>query len=62
MKDLLLVELHMMKQRLEHTEVCCRTLSSHREDTSLWDTQVSSSLDKKTFAPITNEISTKTAV
>lgn len=40
----LLVELHMMKQRLERTDVCCRIRWSHREQTSFWETQVSNNL------------------
>lgn len=34
----------MMKQRLERTDVCCRIRWSHREQTSFWERQVSSSL------------------
>lgn len=40
----LLVELHMTKQRLERTDVCCRIRWSHSEQTSFWEKQVSSSL------------------
>lgn len=40
----LLVELHMMKQRLERTDVCCRIRWSQSEQTSFWETQVSSNL------------------
>lgn len=43
----LLVELDMMKQRLVRTDGCCRIRSSQREQTSFWETQVSSNLVKK---------------
>lgn len=42
----LLVELFMMKQKLERTDVCCRIRWSHREQTSFCERQVSSSLQK----------------
>lgn len=46
--EVLLVELHMMKQRLEHTDACCRIRWSHREQTSFWDKHINSNLKTST--------------